>query len=153
MTKWRPHHSIRVKALGLAWRDGRLLASEIYRDDGTVKGVRPLGGSVEFGETWYDALVREFQEELSVTVQPIGAPLVLENIYTHHGATGHEVIFAADVHFPQDAYRQDGPIEYLEDNGETCRAFWYDIETLDHGDVALYPTGLKSRLQERSRRS
>ena len=63
MTPWRPSSTIRVKALGLHWRDGRLLASEVNRDDGTLKGVRPLGGTVEFGETWQDALIREYQED------------------------------------------------------------------------------------------
>ena len=61
MTPWLPSSTIRVKALGLHWRDGRLLASEVNRDDGTLKDVRPLGGTVEFGETWQDALIREFQ--------------------------------------------------------------------------------------------
>ncbi|MFT5623572.1 MAG: hypothetical protein ACI8Z0_000060 [Lentimonas sp.] len=85
MNIWRPQQNIQVKALGLVWRKGLLLASEIYLDDGTVKGVRPLGGRLEFGETWRDALVREFNEELSVTVEVVGEPMILENIYTHQG--------------------------------------------------------------------
>ena len=153
MSIWRPQHLIEVKALGLAWRDGLLLASEIYRDDGSVKGVRPLGGRVEFAETWRDALVREFDEELSVTVQAIGTPLILENIYVHHGVVGHEVAFVCNVTFPDDAYRQNGPIEYFEDNAEKCRADWYDIDLLDCGDLELYPSGLKSQLQERAQQT
>ncbi|MEM7546624.1 MAG: DNA mismatch repair protein MutT [Pseudomonadota bacterium] len=39
MTVWRPQQVIRVKALGLVWRNGHLLAREIHRDDGSVKGV------------------------------------------------------------------------------------------------------------------
>jgi 8-oxo-dGTP pyrophosphatase MutT (NUDIX family) len=82
MTLRRPSSAIRVKALGLHWRDGCLLASEVNRDDGTLKGVRPQGETVEFGETWQDALIREFQEEIGVGVELIGDPIVLENIYT-----------------------------------------------------------------------
>lgn len=37
-----------------------LLAMEILNDAGDNNGVRPLGGTVEFGETWRDALIREF---------------------------------------------------------------------------------------------
>ena len=57
MSIWGPQQNILVKARGLVWRDGLLLASEIYLDDGSIKGVRPLGGRLEFGETWRDALV------------------------------------------------------------------------------------------------
>ncbi|GLQ34249.1 DNA mismatch repair protein MutT [Amylibacter marinus] len=151
MTVWRPQQNIQVKALGLVWRKGLLLASEIYLDDGTVKGVRPLGGRLEFGETWREALVREFDEELGVRVEAIGAPLVLENIYTHQGVVGHEITFVSDVSFPTDAYEQDDTIEYFEDNGEKCTARWYDIDQLDRGDLELYPSGLKSKLHERNK--
>jgi len=150
MTIWRPQQNIRVKALGLVWREGRLLASEIYRDDGTVKGVRPLGGSLEFGETWRAALVREFDEELGVAVTVVGIPMILENIYTHQGMVGHEVVFVSDVTFPADAYAQDDVITYFEDNGVKCIARWYDVATLDCGGLALYPNGLKAELQKRA---
>ena len=149
MNVWRPQQHILVKALGLAWRDGLLLASEIYLDDGTIKGVRPLGGRLEFGETWRDALVREFNEELGISVDVIGDPVILENIYTHQGETGHEVTFVSDVTFPSDAYRGDGPIEYFEDNGQKCIARWYDLKDLDCGGLELYPNGLKAKLLER----
>jgi hypothetical protein len=149
MNIWRPQQIIQVKALGLVWRQGLLLASEIYLDDGTVKGVRPLGGRLEFGETWRDALVREFAEELDVAVEVIGKPLVLENIYTHQGVVGHEITFVSDVTFPANAYDEDGPIEYFEDNGERCIARWYDVDKLDCGNLELYPNGLKAHLQDR----
>lgn len=150
MTVWRPQHSIQVKALGLVWRQGRLLASEITRDDGTVKGVRPLGGRVEFGETWSVALVREFQEELGVHVEPTGAPLFLENIYAHQGSTGHEIVILSELLFPPEAYQGCETIEYREDNGELCRAGWFDVETLDCGGLELYPNGLKQWLQRQT---
>ncbi|WP_300039570.1 NUDIX domain-containing protein [uncultured Roseobacter sp.] len=148
MNVWRPQQHIQVKALGLVWRNGLLLASEICLDDGSVKGVRPLGGRLEFGETWRDALVREFEEELDVSVDVIGTPLVLENIFTHQGVVGHEITFVSDVTFPANAYHGLGPIEYFEDNGEKCIARWYDIRQLDSGDLELYPNGLKSQIEE-----
>lgn len=148
MNTWRPQQHIQVKALGLVWRDGLLLASDVYLDDGTVKGVRPLGGCVEFGETWQDALVREFNEELGVKIGVGGTPLVLENIYTHQGVVGHEITFISDVTFPADAYEGVEPIEYLEDNGEKCIARWHDITKLDYGGLELYPSGLKALLQK-----
>ena len=150
MSIWRPKQNIQVKAIGLVWRQGLLLASEITNDDGSVKGVRPLGGVVEFGETWQDALVREFNEELGIVVQVASAPLVFENIYVHHGVAGHEIIFAADVTFPDNAFTDDGAVTYAEDSGEICRADWFDVAALDTGGRELYPAGLKSRLEQRS---
>ncbi|MEP2782950.1 MAG: NUDIX hydrolase [Pseudoruegeria sp.] len=148
MTHWRPAKSIRVKALGLHWRQGGLLAAEVLDDTGCVKGVRPLGGSVEFGETWQDALHREFMEELSVSIDTLGAPLVMENIYSHHGQTGHEVLFIAEVRFSETAFEHQNQITFYEDNGTRCTARWFDIDTLDTPKgLALFPTGLKQHLR------
>jgi 8-oxo-dGTP pyrophosphatase MutT (NUDIX family) len=149
MTIWRPQQFIQVKALGLAWRDGRLLAGEVYSDDGSVKGVRPLGGRVEFGESWQETLIREFKEELGADVEIIGDPSILENIYTHHGILGHEIVFAADVRFLSPVREHAGRIEYLEDDGSRGCAFWFDLDSLDNGGIELYPTGLMSVLRAR----
>ena len=149
MSIWRPQQSIQVKAIGLVWRHGLLLATEIPNDDGTIKGVRPLGGKVEFGETWQETLVREFDEELGIKVDVVGAAMVFENIYEHHGSAGHEIVFAADVAFPEDAYTNDELITYVEDNGEPCQARWFDVSALDQGGLELYPSGLKRRIEQR----
>ncbi len=153
MNAWRPQQEIQVKALGLVWRDACLLASKIYRDDGSVKGVRPLGGRLEFGETWQEALVREFEEELQVQIEVVGTPLFLENIYAHHGMVGHEIVVLSDVLFPDTTYHEKDVIEYSEDNGERCRAGWFNPENLDRGGLELYPKGLKTALAERRRNS
>jgi hypothetical protein len=149
MTVWRPQQFVQVKALGLALRDGRLLAGDVYSDDGSVKGVRPLGGRVEFGESWQDTLVREFREELAVDVEIVGEPSIMENIYTHHGMLGHEVVFVADVRFLSSVPENAGRIEYLESDGSTCFAHWFDLDRLDTGGIELYPSGLKSVLRAR----
>ncbi|MCG7521649.1 NUDIX hydrolase [Ruegeria sp. Ofav3-42] len=149
MTFWRPHKGIRVKAIGLHWRGDKLLAAEVPDDTGRIKGVRPLGGSVEFGETWHNALKREFREELDVAVEISGQPMVIENLYQHEGHQGHEVIFVAEVTSAELLARPDGPILFAEDNGMRCTARWFDPETLDIGGPELYPTGLKERLVNR----
>lgn len=143
---WRPKPQIRVKALGLHWRQGRLLAAEVYGDSGNLKGVRPLGGGVDFGETWQQALRREFREELEVDIEIEGAPKVLENIYQHEGTLGHEVVFAAPVAFPEGAYAGQEEILFHEDNGQLCRARWFDLDLLHRDGVALFPDGLSACL-------
>ena len=147
MSIWRPLPLIRVKSLGLHWRDGRLLAAEVPDDQGRVKGVRPLGGGVEFGETAEAALLREFREELGIDVTPHGPPTVMENLYTHEGATGHEVLFLFEISFPAGAFAAQERIVFHEDDGTPGAAQWYDLHDLDLADgPALYPQGLKELL-------
>lgn len=147
MSMWRPTSRIRVKALGLHWREGRLLAAEVHDDRGRVKGVRPLGGSVEFGERAEAAVLREFSEELGIDVSVTGGPVVMENLYVHEGATGHEVLFIFTVDFPANAFAGQDHIRFHEDNGVPGIARWYALDDLDgDGGPALYPDGLKRLL-------
>lgn len=147
MTVWRPRPLIRVKAIGLAWHEGRLLAAEVLDDAGRLKGVRPLGGTIAFGESWTAALVREFEEELGLRVMVTSAPVVLENIYTHEGATGHEIVFAADVRLPPGTIQGMETITFAEDDGTACTARWFDPAQLDRSNgPALYPDGLGAHL-------
>ncbi len=147
MTIWRPTSSIRVKALGLHWRGGKLLAAEVRDDGGRVKGVRPPGGGIEFGEPAEAALRREFREELGVDVDVLGGPIVLENLYVHEGSPGHEILFIYEVRFPPGAFDGEERIAFSENDGTPCLARWYGLEQLDvDGGPALFPTGLKSRL-------
>ena len=148
MTIWRPAQKIRVKAIGLPWRNGCFLAAEVEGDTGQVKGLRPLGGSVEFGETWQDTLKREFREELDVDIEISGPHHVLENIYHHEGEIGHEVLFMAPVTFSSDAYADQNVISFAEDNGLICRARWVTPDPSERGEIELFPDGLQSLLDQ-----
>ena len=123
------------------------MAAEVHDDAGQLKGVRPLGGTIEFGETAHAAVIREFQEELGVEVHTIGAPMFMENLYVHEGEQGHEILVIFDVAFPADAFANRSRITFVEDNGTECTAGWFALEELDQpGGPALFPTGLKARL-------
>ncbi|NMG38384.1 NUDIX domain-containing protein [Chelativorans sp. ZYF759] len=147
MVIWRPAPYIRLKAVGLHWRDGKLLAAEVLDDAGRVKGVRPLGGTVEFGETAEAAVIREFEEELGITVKISGAPVFMENIYTHEGQVGHEILAVFNVIFPAGSFVREERIAFTEDDGNTWFAEWFSLEALDlPGGPQLYPEGLKAFL-------
>ena len=142
-----PAMDIKVKALGLHWRDGRLLAAEVRDEHGRVKGVRPLGGGVDFGERCEAAVRREFKEELGVDVDIVGGPLVIESLFTDAGANGHEIVFVFEVRFPATEVHERDHIVFHESDGKADVARWYDLDELDRdGYPALYPEGLKSAL-------
>jgi len=141
--------SIAVKALGLPQRDGKILAFEVLDQSGNIKGVRPLGGAIEFGETWRSALVREFKEELGADIRISGAPIVLENHFEDDGARGHEVLFIADVAFVEDCFGVMDVIQFTESDGTVFTARWFDLAELKAEGPELFPKGLLEHLTER----
>ena len=146
MTVWRPPQQIRVKVIGLAWRGDRLLAAEVEDDGGRIKGVRPLGGSIEFGETREEALHREIREELETEIRIVGPWHLLENIFEHHGAIGHEFIFAAEMELVESSLYQRDEIHYSEHDGTAATARWFGRDMLRNAGMELYPTGLEKML-------
>lgn len=147
---WRPATAIRVKVIGLAWRKDQLLAADVLTDAGTVKGVRPLGGSIDYGETREQALQREFIEELGTAITIQSAWQTFENIYTHEGALGHEFIFAADVELSDATFYQRDTFTFSEHDGTVCLARWIDLKALKAAGLMLYPGGLAGYLASRS---
>ncbi|MBY5648289.1 NUDIX domain-containing protein [Rhizobium leguminosarum] len=142
MTVWPPSQQIRVKVIGLAWRKDQLLAAEVEDDGGRIKGVRPLGGAIEFGESREEALHREFREELETDIRIVGPWHLLENIYEHHGAIGHEFIFVADIELTDASLYERDEIRYSELDETAATARWFGRDSLRDAGIDLYPTGL-----------
>jgi ADP-ribose pyrophosphatase YjhB (NUDIX family) len=131
---------IRPVAIGLL-RDGdRLLVAEVPNDDGSVKGWRPLGGGVEFGEAAEAALRREFREELGVEIEIVGPPTIFENLYDHAGHVGHEIIFAYPIRVADNSVRAERRFQ-IKDNDTAVWVEWVEIGRFGAGEVLL-PTAL-----------
>lgn len=146
MSVWRPRQSIGVKVIGLAWRGDTLLAAEVLSDAGRVKGARPLGGSIDLGETREQALTREFREELGCAVEICGPWLALENLFEHEGCLGHEFIFAANVRLLDESLYLKEEIHFFESDGSACVARWFSPLAMPHG-VELYPVALALQIE------
>jgi ADP-ribose pyrophosphatase YjhB (NUDIX family) len=139
--QWRPRPSIRPIALGVIWRGDELLLMAVRSDDGSLKGWRPLGGGIEFGERAGDALQRELLEELGELVEEPRFLATLENIYDHHGVTGHEIVFMFATAFLDAAAYYKSQVGF-SDGGVHNDVAWVSYSNLAAGRVALYPAGL-----------
>ena len=148
MTKWRPTQQIQVKVIGICVNKGRLLAMEVHNDKGEVKGVRPLGGVIEFGENRESALRREFQEELKTDIELSGSWRIYENIYVHGGMLGHEYVFAIGVQLLDQSIYSRELLVFSEDSGTSATARWFPIDQLMSDVPVLYPDGLKKSLKK-----
>lgn len=149
-THWRPLPQIRTKALGIVRRDSprgvELLLCAIMEDGGEIKGWRPLGGSVDFGERAETAVLRELSEEIFATAKITGTLGVIENIYTHHGETGHEVVFLYEIDLIDAGLAKDDRFVLVEDNGVRCHAEWVPLADFTAARATLFPEGLLARL-------
>lgn len=149
MTRWRPVASIKVKVLGVATRRDEFLVSNVQRDDGRITGVRPLGGSVEFGETRVSALHRELMEELGTAIMITSPWSVLDNIFEHEGVTGHELISVARIQLMNSDYYEQDTFSFREHDGSACQARWMTLEAIHAEGIALYPDGLEAVLGDK----
>jgi 8-oxo-dGTP pyrophosphatase MutT (NUDIX family) len=131
---------IRVLALALIVRDGRLLVSEGHD---SVKGEtfhRLLGGELEPGETGAEALARELLEELGAEMESAAYRATLENIFTFEGVPRHEIVLVYDVTLRDprfdDRVAWDAPVE----DGVVLRVMWKPLDDFCSGAL-LYPDG------------
>jgi ADP-ribose pyrophosphatase YjhB (NUDIX family) len=68
-TRWRPQQAVRAIAVALVYRGSDVLVMAVKDDSGALKGWRPLGGAIEFGESAQQAVTREFLEEIGKAVR------------------------------------------------------------------------------------
>jgi 8-oxo-dGTP pyrophosphatase MutT (NUDIX family) len=145
-TIWRPPARIRPIAIGIVRRGAELLVESVSGDDGGIKGWRPPGGGIEPGERACTALRRELMEELGVQISAPRLLAVIESIYEHHGAPGHEIVFAFEAELVDPAaYRQE-VFEFDDGGAAPCQAKWIDIGRFRAGEQQLFPAELLDRL-------
>ena len=129
---------IRVLALGLIKDGDRIFLSEGYDPVKNQTFYRALGGGVEFGESSYEALQREFQEEIQAELTNIKYLGCMENIFIFHDNPGHEIwqIYQCDFVDPQ--FYELPSVQFKEKKRKKT-ALWLEIERFKSGELKLVP--------------
>lgn len=136
--------SIRPQVLGVVRRDDEILVTELV-DPGEGPFYRPPGGGIEFGETSEQAVVREFEEELGATVEPVGFLGVYENRFEWDGEPRQELALVHEVAFvDHDLYDRETLHGVEEAADITYETEWATIPKLRARDRPLYPEGLEA---------
>jgi ADP-ribose pyrophosphatase YjhB (NUDIX family) len=146
-SRWRPSPTVRPVAVGVVRRGSELLLMAVRDDGGVIKGWRPLGGTIEFGERAAAALVREFREELGEAIIEPRPLAVLENLYEHHGARGHEIVFVFETAFADARAYQRSQFDFV-DGGVRNEVEWVDRARFVVGEQRLFPEGLLDLLRD-----
>ena len=90
----------------LIWDNDRFLACQRPANKARALLWEFVGGKVEPGESWEEALVRECREELCITVQP--QDIFMEVTHVYPDLTVHLILYNAVI--------ADGTIHLMEHN-------------------------------------
>lgn len=129
--------------------EDRVFAGELYDKSKNEVFYRPLGGTIEFGEPAREALKRELREEIGAEVTNLRYLGTLENLFTHEGEFGHEIVLAYEGDFVDKAFYETETVAAQEEDGLKFTARWKSLHEFREGKAPLYPDGLL-RLLSRS---
>lgn len=130
---------IRFVALGAVHRGAALFVLEGESPETGEPYYRLLGDGVEFGEHSRDAVVREFDEELSVELADPTHVGTFERMFTYDGETGHEVWRVYEGHIVEDwPYDRDSFTFVEPEFGTEHLARWMPIDRLRDDDTTFY---------------
>jgi ADP-ribose pyrophosphatase YjhB (NUDIX family) len=146
---------IRPIVIGIFRQANTIFVFEGYDSVKDEVFYRPVGGGIEFGEHSRQALVREMQEEFGADIARLRHRATVENIFTHDGRPGHEIVFIYEAEFVDLAMYDQTLIIGKEDDGSLFRAVWKPLSDFHNGGPPLYPDGLLDLLamEERHQQS
>ncbi len=140
---------IRPIAICVFRRQGQVLVGEGYDPVKGERYHRPVGGSLQFGETSREAVVRELDEELGVELSDLRLLGVLENIFTCEGKAAHEIVFVYEARFADESLYDRPLLRGYEEWAGAYAAVWRDP---DQELPVLHPEGLRDLLERTAER-
>ncbi len=136
----------RPLAICIFRKEDQVFVGELYDASKDEVFYRPLGGTIEFGEPARETVKRELQEEIDAEVANLRYLGALENLFTHEGASGHEIVLVYEGDFPDKAFYQAETVPAQEEDGMAFVACWKPLQEFREGKAPLYPDGLLSLL-------
>lgn len=133
---------IKAKALCIFKDQERVLLSKSYDPAKDEYYLRPIGGSIEFGETSLHAVQREIQEEIQAKIKNIELLKVYENLFTFNTQQGHEIVFVYQADFIDESLYNRTILEAYESDGQPLHVQWYNPAELNQ--YPIYPVGINA---------
>jgi len=137
---------IKAKVLCIFRHQDQVLLSYGYDPSKGETYLRPIGGSIEFGETSAQAIEREVLEEINQQITKPKLLAVLENLFTFDGQQGHEIVFVYDAEFIDSVLYTEIEIHGCETSGLSYIAQWLSREQIELNQYPVYPTGIEQWL-------
>jgi 8-oxo-dGTP pyrophosphatase MutT (NUDIX family) len=129
---------IRVLALGIIKKGDRTFISQGYDPVKQQTFYRAMGGGVDFGETSFQALQREFQEEIQAELTNIHYLGCIENLFTFNGKQGHEILQIYECDFVDPKFYELENLVFAEGERQKT-ALWVEISRFKSGELKLVP--------------
>lgn len=140
---------IRPLAICIFHHQGKILVNEFYDDAKQQRLFRPIGGGIEFGERSSDAVIREVQEELGLSISNLRLIGTLESIFTYAGKPGHEIVQVYDATFDDPGAYEKPWLDGEESDGSSFKASWHSGSSFT-SQSPLVPEGLSALLKAAS---
>lgn len=133
---------IKAKAICIFKQQDKILLSKSYDPTQQEYFLRPIGGSIEFGETSIEAVKREVLEEIKAEITNIELLKVYENLFCFDAKQGHEIVFVYQADFIDPLFYQQDRIEAYESDGSLLQVKWFTQQELEQ--YPIYPEGVIS---------
>lgn len=140
---------IRPLALCIFHHRGKILVNSFYDAVKEQTLLRPIGGGIEFGERSSDAIIREVQEELGLSISDVRLIGTLESIFHYAGKPGHEIVQVYDARFDDPQVYESPWLQGHESDGAPFRATWCNASSFTDTSP-LVPEGLLDLLKNAS---
>ncbi|WP_097043456.1 NUDIX domain-containing protein [Terribacillus aidingensis] len=101
-----------------------------------------IGGRIQLGEDSAQAVEREFEEELGITVKAERLLWTVENFFTYKSRLYHEFSFIYLIHDVEDKFREIAEVVSLQ--AEAFQYGWITFERMK--ELTLKPAFLQEKL-------